>query len=126
MAEPEQSGAEGIPVAVNGHSIDLDGFTFVCENEECELEEQAFTVIRHAAANLDCPVEKVGDDGLRADGGYPWNVRIDLGGVEDRDAVPDPDVLPGDAVLQHPLESRGPELASGALPPEHVRNRVVE
>lgn len=52
--------------------------------------------------------------------------RLDPGDVEDRDAVPDPDVLPGDAVLQYPLESRGPELASGAMPPENVRNRVVE
>lgn len=52
--------------------------------------------------------------------------RLDPDDVDGRDAVPDPDVLPGDAVLQFPLESREPELAAGAMPAENVRNRVVE
>lgn len=40
--------------------------------------------------------------------------------------VYDPDELLGREILQFPLESREPELASGAVPPEGVKNRVVE
>lgn len=81
-------GTDRSTVVVNGHLIGLEAFVFVCENEDCELEEQSYAAIRHAAANTACPTEKVVDDGLRADGGtvkdgtYRLNGRLRSAGRE--------------------------------------------
>lgn len=58
--------------------------------------------------------------------GYWFPCRRAPDSVGDRDAVRDPDELPKDAILQYPLESRGPQLAGGALPPDSVKDRAVE
>lgn len=67
------------------------------------------------------------DDPTEEASGYWFPCRLPRSGVgDDRDAVPDPDQLAHDDVLQFPLETRQPELAGGALPPQGTKDRVVE